>query len=277
MEPYCLLINKKSKVMKFRFLIATFLVVISASQTVQAQNTRYNQTRSSWIDGDNAQINTDFDGHRYELRLVAGKLKELTVDGKQIAESDFGNYDAPIKKIMEQLEKDRKQAEKDRAQAEKDREQAGRDRQQAEKDREQATKDRARAEVDRTQAEKERQQADKDRAQAEKDREQAEKDREQATKDRAQAEKDRAQAEIDRKKAEEDRKMIDAFLTEIVSSNLSSNKNDLKSIMLDDTQFTINGTKQSDAIHSQFKTKYLKGKNRISYTNSVNYQNISIQ
>lgn len=177
----------------------------------------------------------------YKIQTNGGKITELYIDEKKIAEADFPQYQSmvtdlleKIRKDQEQAERDRKLAEKDRARAEQDRaraevmrEQAEVDRRKAEKDREQATRDRERAEVDRTEAAKHRdeaaahqrdaekqraeaevhrKEAEEHRAQAMKDREQAEKHRQQAEHDRHQAEKDRARAEVDRQHAEVDRK-----------------------------------------------------------------------
>ncbi len=165
-------------------------------------------------------------GKTYVVKRVDGKVKEMSIDGQKVPESEFGNYaemvnkiDAEIKADMEQAERDRAQAKLDMEQAERDRAQAKLDMEQAERDREQAKLDMVEAERDREQAKldveqakrdveqsiRDREQAEKDRAQSVLDREQAEKDREQATRDAEQAMRDREQAGRDREQAARDR------------------------------------------------------------------------
>lgn len=258
--------------------------------TVNAQHKSESQAYETFYSDESVITHTE-DGHKYRIRLKKEKIVELIVDGKEIPQSEYSKYEPMVKKILEQVEKDRAQAEKDRAQAEKDRAQAEKDRERAEIDREQATKDRVQAEKNREQADRDREeaakhrvQAEKDRAQSQIDRERATKDREQAEKDRAraeidrqQAEKDRARAEIDRKKAEEDRKLIDSMLDEVVSEKMVESRDALKSLSLDDKELIVNDVKQSEAIHARFKAKYLKtGQTRIRYNNGTTFRGIYV-
>jgi hypothetical protein len=260
------------------------LLVLSAMQVNSLNAQQKNEpakatSRSSYSatteDGE-TQINYSEDGHRYKIKLEGSKIIEIQVDGKKVPESDFAKYEPAVKKILEQMEKDRQQAEKDREQAEKDREQAQKDRARAEEDRKQAEKDRAQANKDREQSQKDRERSEEDRKQAEKDREQAQVSRGQAEKDRAQAELDRKQAEVDRKLAEEDRKLFKALIDDAITEKLINDEDDLKSLVLDDTEFTVNGTKQPESLHSKYKAKYLKGRHtKISYRNSGNVRGMS--
>jgi len=275
--------------MKIKFLLASVLVIASALQSsnVNAQQKNEKQKNDG---GTSLNVMTDMpdgsgetlinyteDGHRYKIKLSGSKVIEMFVDDKKVAEEDYAKYDSLVKKILVQIEKDRKQAEEDRKQAEKDRQQADKDREQANEDRKQAGKDRERADQDRKQAEKDREQAEKNRQQADQDQERAEKDREQAGKDREQAEKDRKQAEVDRKRAEEDRKLLNEMIDEVVKEKLVENKEALKSLVLDDNEFIVNGIKQPDNLHSKFKAKYLKSsRRRINYKNSVEFRGISV-
>ncbi len=207
-------------------------------------------------------------------RIQADKDRIQADKDRAAAERDRVQAD----RDRESAEKDRKSAEKDRLQADKDRIDIEKNRVQGDRDREAAQKDRLQAERDREAAEEDRLQADKDRMNAEKDRMNAEKDRQQADKDRLQAEKDRAAAEIDRKNAEEDRKLIDKLLNELMSTNLITDRKELTSMILDATQFSINGVKQSDALHEQFKKKYLgTGRNKISFRSTETFRGISIE
>jgi hypothetical protein len=51
------------------------------------------------------------------------------------------------------------------------------------------------------------------------------------------------------------------MMTEIVSEKLVDSRSALKSVSLDSKEFTVNGIKQSDALHQKFAAKYLKDKN----------------
>jgi beta-lactamase regulating signal transducer with metallopeptidase domain len=228
-------------------------------------------------------------GKTYVLKRVDGKVKEMSIDGQKVPESEFGNYaemvnkiDAEIKADMEQAELDREQAERDREQAELDRaqgerdrenakldmEQAERDREQAEKDREQSKRDIEQSIRDREQAEKDRAQAVLDRQQAEKDREQAEKDRAQAALDRQQAERDREQAARDREQAQKDREMMESMIAEMIKDGLIPDKKGLSSLKLNEKTFEVNGKKLSDDLHRKYKGKYAKELNyEIRYNN----------
>src|SRR6218665_2989131 len=273
--------------MKAKLILAVAFAVASGLYGVTA----HAQEKSEiYFSGESVISHTE-NGHKYKIRLEKSKIVELIVDGKEVPPAEYSKYDPMVKKILEQVEKDRIQAEKDRAQAEKDRAQAGKDRERAEVDRLQADKDRVQAEKHRVQAEQDREEATKHREEAEKaraqwqiDRERAAKDRIQAEEDgasweidRQQAEKDRARAEIDRKKAEQDRKLFEAMLDDVVSEKLVENKDALKSLTLDDKEFTVNDVKQSDEMHSRFKAKYLKaGQTRIRYSNGTTFKGISI-
>jgi len=191
-------------------------------------------------------------GKTYIVKRVDGKVKEMSIDGQKVPESEFGNYaemvnkiDAEIKADMEQAERDRAQAELDRAQGERDREQGELDRAQGERDREQGELDRAQGERDREQAkldmeeaERDREQAEKDRAQAILDREQAEKDREQSKRDieqsirdREQAEKDRAQAVLDRQQAEKDREQAKRDIEQSIRDREQAEKDRAQAVL----------------------------------------------
>lgn len=217
-------------------------------------------------------INYKSGAEEYTIKMNADKVTDLYVDDKKIPADSFYLYNDVINKIKEQIRKDRAQAEEDRKQAEKDRAQATLDRQQAERDREQAGKDRQQAEKDRLKSKEDQRQAELDRKQAEKDREQAEKDRQQALKDQAQAVEDRKQAEKDRKQAEEDRVIIKSLIEELVKNHIIPDEKSVTSLVLTDDEFTINGKKQPEEVHSTYKAKFLKKPGyRISYRHRSGY------
>ncbi|HTE27784.1 hypothetical protein [Flavitalea sp.] len=302
----------KMKLLLTALPILALLLQVSPAGAQQKTVTQKKETRSSinlrsvtTDESGETMIDYQDDGHRHKIRMKGSKIVEMNIDGKKIPEEDFSKYDATVKKILLQVEKDREQADKDRVQAEKDRQQADRDRDQADLDRNQADKDRELVEKQREQAEEDRQRADedrqravqdkkqvqnereqieqdriqvtKDRERASMDRKQAEKDREQAGHDRDQAVEDRKQAELDRKQANEDRKLLEGMINDVVREKIVDNKEAVKSLILDETALTVNGVKQNDSLHNKFKTKYLKKSGgRISYKNSGGSKGVSI-
>jgi len=289
--------------MKLNFVLACvpfFALTLNLSSVkAQQKNDRplNNQLASprlrSVITNDLGETNIEYvtDGHRHKIRLDGKKIVELYVDDKKVAEEDYAKYDSIVNKILVQIEKDRvqaeadrhqamldrEQAEKDRKQADEDRKQAASDRKQADEDRKQADEDRKQVELNRKQVDENRKQAESDLRQADEDRRQAESDRRQAVKDRMQAEKDRKQAEKDRAQAEEDRKLMQEMMDELVKEKIVENKDALKSIVLDETELIVNGTKQPDALHLKLKTKYLRNiHGRINYKNSDGSHRLSI-
>lgn len=271
----------KNKTMKTAFLKNTILLLTSVicinfsfaqnhpsprrSSSAQSSTTnRYRNINESSNNGEST-INYKNGRDRYTIRIVQDKVTELYVNDKRIPADSIHLYQAEIDKILEQIKKDRAQAEEDRKQAELDRK-------QAEKDRAQAQLDRAHAEEHRKQAEKDREQAKLDMVKAEADRKQAEKDRQQALKDRAQAEEDRKQAELDRKQAEEDRALVKRLIAELIKQKIVSDEKDVTSVRLTNDEFYVNGKKQSEELHSKFKSTFLKKPgNGISFDRNSGY------
>lgn len=305
---------KTLSIMEKISLLATVLLISAVTflslHNTQAQTTRENRiasfsnvnvSGSGTASSPQIMFLQDVNGKTYSIKRVDKKIQEMYVNGEKLSEDKYGEYEAVIKEIDEQIERDRAQAELDRQQAERDREQANRDRLQAERDREQAMRDqeqakrdRAQAELDRQQADRDREQSVRDRAQAEKDRlqanldreqairdeAQAQRDREQALKDRAQADrdrlqaekdrqqaaKDRIQAEKDRKQAEEDRKMVLSMVEDMIKDKLVKDKDAINMFRLSNEEFWLNGVKQSAELHAKYKAKYIKQANyQINY------------
>lgn len=215
------------------------------------------QTATIVYDNNNTEhIETSKNGKRYKLEFTEDKLTLLIIDGVTIPKEKWGEYNALVTELQEQLKRDRAQAEKDREQAAKDREQAKLDRIQADRHREQAAKEREQVKLDRIQAEKDRAQAVKDREQADKDRLQASKDRVQAEKDREQAKLDRIQAEKDRARAAEDRKLLEELTSDLVADKLIADSKDLHNVTLNKQEMIVNGVKQTEAVAAKYREKY---------------------
>jgi hypothetical protein len=187
----------------------------------------------------------------YNMVLSDGKITSLYVNGKQMPADSFYVYDWLVKKLKAQMEQDKAQAVEDRKQAARDREQAVRDQEQAVRDQEQAVRDKEQSEKDVAQAMRDKQQADRDAQQAARDREQAGRDREQAGRDAEQAKRDKIQAE-------EDRAMVKSLKAEVVREGLVPDEKSVRSLILDESVFYVNGKKQSEELQQKFKTKFIK-------------------
>jgi len=226
----------------------------------------------------------------YNMTISQHQLTSLYINGRLIPADSFYLYDDLVKRIMDQMRRDsvqairdREQAVRDKAQAERDakqalldRDQAVRDKQQAERDAEQAVRDKAQAERDAKQADLDKIQAEKealdakmeaerdakqallDKDQAVRDKAQAERDAEQAVRDKKQAELDRQQAIRDKKQAEEDRALLKSLLADVVKEGLAPDEKSIVSLVLNESEFLVNGKKQSDALQKQFAEKYVR-------------------
>jgi hypothetical protein len=229
----------------------------------------------------------------YYMVLSGERLTTLVIDGRPLPADSFFVYDGLVRRMLEQLKRDREQAERDRQQAgrdreqaekdraqagrdmeqaERDREQAGRDREQAQRDRDQAGKDalqdKRQAELDAQQALKDKKQSERDAQQALRDKQQAERDQEQAVRDKQQAERDREQAVLDKKQAEEDKKMVKELLAAVVKEGLAADEKSVRSVILDEYVLVVNGHKQSEELLKKFKEKFVKSPGyRIHYHN----------
>ena len=221
---------------KLLLLVSTLAATGDAvqAQTKTHSSTRYSTTDSNtgsgitWLNVDSDSLNdprkliTLYKNNQvYKIKTDEGKITELFIDEKKIAEADYPQYQPMVKDLLEKIRKDQERAEADRKRAEKDRARAEVDRAVAEKYREAASRDRERAEVDRRKAEKDREQARGGQARAEKDREHATHQREtveayqqEAQKHRAEAEADRKQAEVHRQQAAKDHAQAEKHRTE---------------------------------------------------------------
>jgi colicin import membrane protein len=197
-------------------------------------------------------IETHTRGHYYQITSIHNKTTELYIDDKKIAESEYPKYAAVVEKIEFQVREDERQGRLDREQGERDRKQGELDRAQGDRDREQGDRD--------------REQGERDRKQGELDREQGERDREQGDRDREQGERDREQGQWDRQQAADDRAMMRSLVSYIVTEGIVPNTESLKSMVLTDTAFIVNGVKQSEKLLITLKDKFgVWARNGLSY------------
>lgn len=282
------------KTILFRGFIALAALSFTLTGHAQQKNNRQflNIDEDSSVSPPQTYINYKSDSF-YNIVLSGGKVTSMYVNGRQVPADRYHIYDDVIRRMKEQMERDRAQAVRDRAQAVRDKEQAVRDKVQAEKDRQQAMRDKMQAEKDmqqamrdkqqaerdaegagrdKVQAEKERQQVMLDKQQAERDAKQSLLDKEQAEKDKAQAGRDKEQAERDQEQAvrdkeqaardkvqaEEDKAMVRRVLAEVVKEGLAPDEKSVTSLVLDESVFYVNGKKQSDELQKKFREKFFK-------------------
>jgi colicin import membrane protein len=247
-----------------KFTLAILIIGISA--VAKGQASRNDSTKTSGKE----TLTTYQQGHVYDILIVNDKMIGLEVDNKRIEPADFHRYDSIVKAIKAEMKEDDDHAEAERAEQKRDWEQAGRDREQGERDREQAVRDRAQGEQDRQQAgrdqeqavrerqqaRQEQQQAIQERQQGDRDREQGQRDREQGDRDRKEGERDREQGERDREAAKEERRQMRNLIRELVDEKIIPDAQSLNSMVLTETQFIVNGTKQPQQVLQKIKVKY---------------------
>ncbi|HVW59255.1 MAG TPA: hypothetical protein VHC48_04440, partial [Puia sp.] len=73
-----------------------------------------------------------------------------------------------------------------------------------------------------------------------------------------QAERDKEQAIRDKKQAEEDRLLVESLMPELVKEGLVPDKKSITSIILDDSDFYVNGKRQPDELQQKFSKKFIK-------------------
>jgi colicin import membrane protein len=229
-----------------------FLLVImtagSASVT-RGQDCSCNNTYTMDSASGKEVIETHTRGHDYKITSIHNKTTELYIDDTKIAESEYPKFASVIEKIQLQVRADERQGRLDREQGE-------RDRKQGEIDREQGERDRRQGEIDQEQGERDSRQGEMDREQGERDRRQGEMDRGQGERDREQGERDREQGDWDRQQAANDMAMMRALVRYIVAEGIVPNTESLKSMVLTDTAFIVNGVRQPEEVLVTVKEKF---------------------
>lgn len=215
----------------------------------------------------------------YKIKVVDDKIASVVVNGKELTREEWSTQEAAIQGLLDKIKRDEEQAARYREQAEVYRKEAEGYRKQAEgfrteaaahrvaaaQHRKEGEKVRAQAALHREQAEKIRVESAQYRVEAAKVREQAEVHRKQAEVYRKEAEVHRQQADehrkmaaVHRKEAEEHRKTMEALVDDLVKEKIIANREALNKVELTEEAFLVNDEKQSNALHQQFKAKYLK-------------------
>jgi hypothetical protein len=211
--------------------------------------------------------------HYYKIVNVYDKPSEVYVDNRRIDDGELPKYNDIIQRIKASVKDDdedreMREMERDRRQAERDMRQAGRDREQAAKDREQHQRDRAQQQLDREQARRDQQQARKEREEARREQGQVRQDREESGPDLEQIEHGRQQDGNDgdnnnmdqdeqqqREQSAEDRAMLKKGIQILVDEHVINNTQNLKSLVLTDTDISVNGVRQPQNVYQQVRTK----------------------
>jgi colicin import membrane protein len=229
--------------------ITLAILIIGLNAAANAQSARPDSVKTSGKE----LLTTYQQGHVFDMTIVDGKTTALLVDNKRIEPADFHLYDSALNAIKAEMKEDNDRASEQRAEQERDWEQAERDQEQAGRDREQAERDRAQADKDRQQAERDQEQAVRER---QRDQQQARQDQQQAIKDREQGQRDREQGERDREAAKEERRQMRNIIRELVDEKIIPDAQSLNSMVLTETAFIVNGTKQPQQVLLKFKEKY---------------------
>ncbi|HLZ89448.1 MAG TPA: hypothetical protein VKQ52_19475 [Puia sp.] len=206
--------------------------------------------------------------HSYKIVNLYNKPSEVYVDNKLIGEGELSKYNDIIQRIKASVKDDdeareMREMERDRRQAERDQRQAERDREQEAKDREQHQRDRAQEQIDREQSRRDQEQSRRDHEQSRRDREQSQRDRERIDQDREQSRQgddgcddcdDQAEQQ-QREQSAEDRAMLKKGIQVLVDEHIINNPQSLRTLVLTDTDISVNGIKQSPNVYQEIRAK----------------------
>jgi hypothetical protein len=212
--------------------------------------------------------------HSYKIVNICDRPSEVFVDDRKLTGDELSKYADIIQRIkasvkdeeedreMRQMERDRRQEQRDQRQAERDREQAQKDREQQQRDRAQQTIDRETSRRDQEQAQREREQTQREREQTQREREQRQRERqhdqyiEQAVSVSNKGDDDMDQAVSEqREQFAEDRAMLKKGIQILLDEHVINDSQTLKTLVLTDTDVSVNGVKQSPNLYQQIRTK----------------------
>jgi len=191
------------------------------------------------------------EGKLYEMKLRDSKITEMFIDEKKVQESEFSKYDAMVSELLKEFEERRKKAAIEREKARLQREEGRKQREQASQARRQAMMERTQQQrEERRTAQMERQRANRERGLF---------GRKEANEARMRSNREREQAQQYREQAGAERRMMDKLIDDLQWEDIIDDKEDLKSLLLDKDELTVNGKKQSKSLQKKFKEKYLDG------------------
>jgi hypothetical protein len=211
--------------------------------------------------------------HFYKIVNIYKKPSEVYVDSRLITGDELRKYNDVIERIkssvkdddedreMRQMERDRRQAERDERQAQHDQEQSRHDREQQQRDREQSRHDLEQQRQDRIQQQRDRIQQQRDHEQQQRERVQARYETEEAGRvaggqDCRSCDEDyQLNEQAQREQSAEDRAMLKKGIQVLVEEHVIGNSENLKSLVLTDSDVSVNGVRQPQNIYQQMRSR----------------------
>jgi len=189
-----------------------------------------------------ARISKQLDGKGFALTLSGEKVMGLSVDGKAVDPSNWDTYASQIGELKAQLKKDEQ-----RVKSEMVRSLAAQKESLVERDRSLEVKLQtleAKSAIEKTQIK------------IEKEKKLGEEGHAKADAAKTIADEGRVKAEAGRQAAEADRKLLDELITELVSDQIISAKQELTSLQLESSGMRVNGKSQGEEISGKYVKKY---------------------
>jgi hypothetical protein len=216
------------------------------------------------------EVRTSYEGKICKAGFVDNKLTTLFIDGKKIPETDWvahSNAIAAIRGVVrrnaEQAKRNAAQEVRNQEQAKRNAEQAGRNEEQAKRNaeqevrnREQVTRNEEQKVRDKEQAVRNEEQVARNREQAKRDAEQLERNEAQAKRNEEQEARNREQAKSNAERAEENEHFVKELTTDLVNDKIIPESGSLREFHIDDSEMTVNGVKQPDAVFKKYREKY---------------------
>lgn len=225
----------------FGGVLIVSMLTLSASLSAQSSIEKIESSKSPQGKV-SARISKQLDGRGFELSLSGEKVMALSVDGKVVDPSNWDIYASQIGELKAQLKKDEQ-----RVRSEMVRSLVAQKESLVERDRSLKVK---------LQTKEAKSAIEKTQIKIEKEKKLAEEGLAKADAAKAIADAGRVKAEADRQAAEADRKLLDELITELVSDQIISAKQELTSLQLESSGMRVNGKSQYEAISGKYLKKY---------------------
>ncbi|HVU98021.1 MAG TPA: hypothetical protein VHE34_22510 [Puia sp.] len=201
--------------------------------------------------------------HFYKIVNVYNKPSEVYVDSRPVAGDELAKYSDVIARIKSSIKDDdedreMRQMERERRQAERDEHETAREQERQQRDRERQQRDREQRDFER-QRDRERQQREHEQQQRERAQEKYESDavyRETSDSDCRSCDEDYQRSEeAQREQSAEDRAMLKKGIQVLVEEHVIGNSGNLRSLVLTDTDISVNGVRQPQNIYQQMRSR----------------------
>jgi beta-lactamase regulating signal transducer with metallopeptidase domain len=218
-------------------------------------------------------------GKKIKAKKVDGKITELYVDGKRIAESEMGSYKEVIQEIEDALQRSeearirgdeaRQRGDEARRRGEEARQRGEEARKHGEEIRERAEDTRSKNKEISIRADETRKRNEDISVRSEEARKRGEDARMRGEEARARGEEARKRGEEARVRGEESRKQIEQIIDELKNEKVITDTDNL-SFKLSNSTLIVNGVKQNDALHNKLKKFVDKEGGVLNYSKSEN-------